>query len=633
MAKFESVDEVHQKRKELSDEYEGKLPEYLENYFDEEENKIRKDEFFRQRHQNKYKYTSEEKGKFIEEQDEKFWEENEFEIVKKKKTVRDEIDLKYEEPLRNEEILEEEVGLSEETKKILIAICEHDLYLFAIRYFAHYLKKPSSKLHTFLYKTIIREFSKSRKKGFKIAVAAPRSNAKTSIVSCIFPLWCIVYNKKNFIIITSDTAGQASDYLSDIKRELEFNALLLRDFPHIIGKGPTWKIDEIITNNHIKVLALGTGSKIRGRKFGIHRPDLLAFDDLENSDMVRSESDREFIRFQWFDKDVIHAGGEEGTCTDMLAVGTILGKDALLNAMIDPAQYPDWKGYRFQAVINFSDSDLWGEWENLYKDRFDENRQETALKFFEEHKKEMLKDTEVLWPEGDPYYGLMINKISNFSSFNSEKQNQPLDPSKILILHEELRFENFVTNPRILEILRNPANPRYGALDPSLGKKAGSGDYSCISTIVRDLKTGLLLVIHIDLKRRKVDDQIEAILKSHARFKYTLFTIETNAFQLVVADNLRKISKRQGLYVPIKEIDNFRDKKLRFESIVPLMKDGTIIFDSNLYNTNQQYRLGIEQITTFTGEGDRHDDAFDAVEMSVRIASERQFKRRTKQNR
>jgi len=144
----------------------------------------------------------------------------------------------------------------------------------------------------------------------------------SSIISTILPLWCIAYNKKKFILIISDTVNQAIDFLSDVKREIDHNVLLQRDFPHIVGKGPTWKQDEIITNNDIKLMALGTKSKVRGRKYGVHRPDLVINDDLENSDMVRSETEREWIRYQWFDKDLMHIHGEKGTFTDILVVGT-----------------------------------------------------------------------------------------------------------------------------------------------------------------------------------------------------------------------------------------------------------------------------------------------------------------------
>lgn len=524
--------------------------------------------------------------------------------------------------------------LSKEEVELLKVLCKDDLYLFAIRYMLHFLKLSSSVFHKYLYKILTEEYKKERTTGFKYAIAAPRGNAKSSIISTIFPLWCIAYNKKDFIIIVSDTASQAEDFLSDIKRELEHNSLLLRDFPQLAGKGEIWRADRIVTANQVRLLSLGTGSKIRGRRFGIHRPDLLIFDDLESSEMVRSLSEREYVRFQWFNKDALKAGGEEGSCTDMLIVGTILGKDSLLEALLDPGEYPDWKSKRFSAVKEFAYAEeLWDKWESIYKDRFNEDRKEDALKFYEDRKKEMLEGAEVLWPEGDPYYSLMIDKISDLSAFMSEKQNNPLDPTKILVMKDDLRFENFQSNPVMQEILSNKRNPWYGSLDPSLGKKTGRGDYSCIVTLVRCLNTGHLLIVNIDLERRKVDDQIESILSNHSRFNYNMFAVETNAFQHVVAENLRKLSKLRGAYIPIKNIDNFRDKKMRIESIVPLLKDGTIIFDSWSMDKIPQYDKGVEQLTTFTGDGDRHDDMPDSLEMSVRLASSSKFKLRTRQTR
>ena len=192
----------------------------------------------------------------------------------------------------------------------------------------------------------------------------------------------------------------------------------------------------------------------------------------------------------------------------------------------------------------------------------------------------------------------------------------------------------FRSNPKIAltEILKNRRNPVYGAIDVSLGKKSKSGDYSCIVTIVRDLKTGLLLVKDIDIKRRSVDEQIDSILKAHKRHKYKLFAVETNAFQYVVAENLRKESRKEGIYVPIKEINNYQDKKMRIEGIVPFALDGTIIFDSQAVRYKKMYALAVEQISTFTGENDRHDDAPDSLEMAVRISTQKLFKRRYKEN-
>jgi len=601
----------------------SEIPEYLSEYFNEEElhtlsNDLSNEEIDSSR------YTQEEKDLF--------WKENRVRLVKKHRRLGKHLEPVYIEPLRNEERVDDERNLTEGEVKSLIRLCEKNLYLFAVRYFSHYLVRPSSKFHRYLYNLLSTELSDDQRDGFKWAIAAPRGNSKSALVSCILPLWCICYNKKKFVIIISDTVGQAEDFLADIKRELEFNAKLLRDFPHVVGRGPMWRGDEITTANDIKIKTLGTGSKIRGRRYGKHRPDLVISDDIENSDMVRSESQRDFIRYQWFNKDLLHAGGEEGTRTDFFVVGTILGKDSLLNALLNPNEYPQWNSKRFKAVLEFSYSPLWDEWAKLYKDRFDEDRKVTAKKFFEVNKEEMLEGTEVLWPEGDPYYNLMIERLSDPSGFASEKQNESVDPTKILITKEQLHFEDFSTNKKIIDILNDKRNPRFGALDPSLGKKATSGDYSCITTIVRDIKSGYLFVVDTLVQRLSVDDQILAILASDEDYDYKLFAVETNAFQYVVAENLRKKSRELGAYVRVLEIINYQDKKMRVEGIIPLLLDGTVVFDRNKYSYNQQYNMAIDQLCSFTGEADKHDDFPDCLEMAVRIAKRPKFRLVTSQN-
>jgi len=633
--KYESVDDVRTHRDELDKKFkdDGGLPEYLADYFDEQLLDLKKKEFFAEKRKLRYTTTDEEKKEYHKKVNEEFWTSNIFLIQKRPKRTHQPV---FEEPLRNQERLEDESGLSEEDIVILKTLCETDLYLFAIRYFNHYLQCVSSKFHKYLYKYLSENTNnrKSHSRGFKHAIAAPRGNAKSSIISAIYPLWCIAYNKKKFIIIVSDTIGQAKDFLADVTRELENNALLLRDFPHLKGKGAIWRADEIITKNDIKILALGTGSKIRGRKFGVERPGLLIFDDIENSEMVRSESEREFIRTKWFNRDVLHVYGAKGSYTDFLFVGTMLGKESLLNKLIDPAEYPDWKSVVFKAVEEFSlRDDLWDEWERLYKNRFDEDRIENARQYFDDNTEEMLEGTKVLWPEGDPYYDLMVSKITDKSAFNSEKMNNPLDESKILITLDEMRFENFFSseNEWMLRAIKNPYNNRYGALDPSLGKKSSS-DYSCICTIVRDKKTGFIFVIDFSLKRRIVDKQITDILKFHEQYRYKMFSVETNLFQLVIADNLRKASIKKGLYMPIKDVIVKNDKRARLEKHAPLIRDGTVIFCGTKFKKNLEYNKAIKQISEFIGDGsDGHDDAVDGLSLALDLITMNKFKLRTKQ--
>ena len=519
----------------------------------------------------------------------------------------------------------------EQVRGVLKVLCETDLYLFAVRYFRHYLKKPSSKFHKYLYSYLEKHLNdKNRKKGFKHAIAAPRSNGKSSIISCIFVLWCICYRKKKYIVMISDTAGKAEDFLADVKKEILNNDELRKDFPEVTSKGDLWRTEEIITKNDIKVTALGTGNNIRGCKYGEERPDLVIFDDLESSEMVRSLAQREYIRYSWFNKDVKYVG-EVGNVVDFLIVGTILGPESLLNALMDPTQYPDWTHIKFKAVEKFSDSPLWDDWAKLYKNSLDPDHIEKAEEFFKEHKEEMLKDVEVLWPEGDPYYNLMIDKLSDYSGFLSEKQNNPLDPRYILIFKENLSIRNFDTDPQILNIINSKRNPLYGAIDPSLGKNEKS-DYSVIVTLQRDLKTGTLLVRDISMRRRNVEQQIVDILEHHRKYNYTQFAVEDNSFQVTMAETLKKRSREKGVYVPIKTITNYRDKFLRIQGIIPFLADGTVIFDRVKMENDLEYALGIEQLCSYSKISSK-DDFPDALEMAIRLCKKGKFKMLTRQTR
>ncbi len=84
-------------------------------------------------------------------------------IIKKAKTVRSDCEVKYPEP----EINSNDRDLTAKEINILIKLCENDLYLFAVRYFNHYLKRPSSKFHKYLYRLLNRETNRNKKNAFR----------------------------------------------------------------------------------------------------------------------------------------------------------------------------------------------------------------------------------------------------------------------------------------------------------------------------------------------------------------------------------------------------------------------------------------------------------------------------------
>ena len=531
-------------------------------------------------------------------------------------------------------------------RKILFS---RNMEAFGYYYFPHILSKPNNIFHKWLYNKSFDVLSQPEwKKGAKLAVAAPRGYAKSSLLSFVLPLWCMCFERKKYIILISETQGQAEDFLDDIKSELISNTKLQNDFPTVCGKSDIrWRQEDIILKNEIRIRAIGCGGKIRGRKYRGTRPDLILLDDIESRDSVESDTVRTKLWNSWFLKEVIKAGQLDGT-TDFIALGTILHEDSILSKLLDHKTSPDWEKKKFKAVYKFAtNQELWDEWTQIYMMHEDEDEaSEEAWKFFKEREEEMLRGTLVLWPEGETYYDLMVMRLTpeGESAFLSEKQNDPIDITRVEIRKEELKtftLESFMGRGMLEYVVRleeeeklHPSELRtidelvfYGAWDPSKGKKARTGDYSAIVTVGKD-KDGIVYVLEFDLKRRDVETTMEDIFRLHNKYNYRLFVVETAAFQYFVKDALVKRAKfyDSTLKNKIREDTGQTDKLLRIQGLVPYAHDGTLRF---LHHTQwtQEYREGINQLVGFNA-GAKYDDAPDALAMAFEIVKHGVFQRR-----
>ena len=214
----------------------------------------------------------------------------------------------------------------------------------------------------------------------------------------------------------------------------------------------------------------------------------------------------------WFYKAVSKAGD---TYTDIVYIGTLLHYDALL---ANVAKNPSYRDVKYRGVISFADNaELWDAWESIYTDLANENREQEAKAFYEANRTEMLEGTAVLWEEKLSYYDLMVIRISEGeASFNSEIQNDPIDPENCTFQEEWFDFWDD-------EGKQQPdfSDPRYlfiGANDPSLGKNKKS-DTSAIITLAKDTQTGFIYVLFADISKRKPDQIIEDALEASRRLK------------------------------------------------------------------------------------------------------------------
>lgn len=492
-----------------------------------------------------------------------------------------------------------------------------DMEFFGRAYFPHYFSRPSPEFHRELdaiwqqgvlkgrypltaadTKTI------SRLPGVRRAVAAPRGHAKSTNLTFKGTMHSTLYGYKHYPIIISDSSEQAEGFLDNIRVEFEENTAILEDFGPLAGS--VWRSNVLVTKTNIKIEAIGSGKKIRGRKHRNWRPDLIILDDVENDENVRTPEQRKKLK-DWFDKAVSKCGDDY---TDIVYIGTLLHYDSLLaKTLANPA----YRSIKYKAVIRFSQADdLWQQWETIFTDLSNDDREADALAFFQAHKTAMLEGTQVLWEEKLSYYDLMVMRVSEGeASFNSEEQNEPINPDDCLFMEEWFDYYNEA------EVnFGDPAFDFFGFIDPSLGKTKRS-DFSAIVTLAKHKGSGYMYVVDADIERRHPDRIIADVLAKERWLRasfghgYRKLGAETNQFQWFLKEELAKASAKAGLYLPIEEVQQTSDKVMRVQTLQPDVKNKYIKF-------NRRHKRLLEQLTQFPMGA--HDDGPDALEGARSIA-------------
>ena len=157
---------------------------------------------------------------------------------------------------------------------------KNNMALFGKHCFPTALKKSTPPFHTNIYKDLANEEKK------RVLIAAPRGTAKSTVTTLIYPLWKAAFKKSNedlFIVIISESQAQSINFLSRIKYHLTFSTQFKRIFGDL---GPEtasrWTHTDIILANGARMVAVGTGQRVRGFLQGDTRPNLIIVDDFES---------------------------------------------------------------------------------------------------------------------------------------------------------------------------------------------------------------------------------------------------------------------------------------------------------------------------------------------------------------
>jgi predicted phage terminase large subunit-like protein len=493
------------------------------------------------------------------------------------------------------------------------------LFMFAKLYMKDHLQFDPSPAHMETYHLLD---TATIERGKKIAIAAPRDFGKSTLITHIHIIDCICYLKEKFIVIISNTSSQARQILDNIRKELTENELLKIDFPEIFEfrfghKHLRWREEDIITRNNVRIMTVSSYQQIRGRRHGIDRPTLVIADDLEDSENTFSLETLDKRR-DWYEKSVLKVGSKN---SNYIFIGNLYHPHSLLSEYVSPDKNPTWIKKVYPAIVTWpKNMEMWDKWNNIYshREQFEGlDGSSAAEKFYEQNKALMDEGAAILWDARYKLYDLMTMWAENEMSFMSEMQNMPRNPANCVFdIDKIVYWDN--DGRSVDDQLRclGDGFETFMACDPSLGLSGVKGDPSAIVVLAKDKKTGTLYILEADIKIRPIEDIVGDILAYYVRYKPSKIGIESNQFQRVLIDMVKKAGEKPGLFPNIVPMNNKDDKIARIQTLRPRIMSGNLQF-------SRKHRQLLEEARYFP-KG-RHDDGLDALEMAVRLSNDNGF--------
>jgi len=465
----------------------------------------------------------------------------------------------------------------------------------------------------------------------KVAVAAPRGHAKSSYLSKAFPLHELLYRRRRYTLLISETPKVAKGNLDWIRDQIKYNKKLRRDFGELLSPRDqaniqdnnegfiAWTKDGDSKKQIALLESASVGGAIRGRNWNQTRPDLIVLDDLEDArpgGNASTPEQRASLK-DWFTQSVIPLGDPKGERTAFVYMGTTVHYESLLMWVLHDRS--DFKTKIYRALIKEPErQDLWEECRQIYIDRENPERGNDAKLFYEANKDEMLKGADVLWKDGKPLWELMTWKWDNGSkAFNTEYMNNPIDEESMIFNPQEFTYwdeafpsKEFSHDEYIISV----------GVDMALGKERG--DYSAVTVVAKHRDTGVVYVVDSYAERIKVDEFIKIIVDKVIEWQPDVVAVEAVAAQEFFADVLQNELVKAGYpaYTRLKKIYSRTRKELRIEALLPSIENKSLQF-------TRRHAILLEQFERY-GQGG-HDDAIDSLEMAVSAATEGQASVRT----
>lgn len=451
------------------------------------------------------------------------------------------------------------MGREEDVKKEIdfLVSCGRDLGTFISWFFSLSHKTPEfhKEIHALLQKEE------------RLALAAPRGFAKSTIVAKFYPLWLALYQKKKDICIISASEGLATEHLRFIKQELESNQKILYFFGSL--KSEKWTETHLILQHangvRVNIRAKGAGGQIRG-----FRPDCIILDDIETDESVESEEQRKKLK-DWLFK----------ACLNTLLPG---GQFLLIGTVLHPL-----------SVL----ADLLGTPNGFTQKKY------TA------YKNGIEREGHELWPELWDHKALQRRKLEIGSfRFAAEYMNDPKSDSAASIKEDQIRY--WTELPTQLSCVI--------AIDPAYSEDESS-DYKVAVVVGIDTNSNRYLLDYIRTHDPSGEFK-DSVINLYLKYKHMLTSVgcPKGSGDLEFFNGLVEKSMIRKISLPLVELSNtFTDgtgnavrKKVR--RVVSALQ---WLFEQGKYYINSNHFEAREELLTIGSS--RWDDVVDAMAYAEQI--------------
>ena len=449
-----------------------------------------------------------------------------------------------------------------------------NMALFGRHCFPTALRKHTPPFHHEVYSSLADDATK------RVMIAAPRGTAKSTVTTLIYPLWRMAFKKSDedlFIVIISESQAQSINFLSRIKYHLQHSDKLRKTFGDM---GPNtaqrWTHTDIILANGTRIVAGGTGQRVRGFIEGDTRPNLIIVDDFE-SELNAFTMEARAKNRKWMTEAVIPSLSDDGK---ICMIGTVISEDCFLYWA---KSSPSWK------VL----------WYAIWDD-----------------------DEKSIWPERFPKKRILqikaeFESVGNINGFYQEYMNiaqspdsAPFKPEWIQLHHydyERVNGQNCLTREVGDEKKIIPVEI-YCGVDPASSLSI-TADYFVICTVGIDNDNNKYIV---DIYRHRVSpaEQPQLLIDVYKKYRPRRMKIETTGYQEALRASVRDIMHKEGIYIPglEKGVKPRTRKSERLLSLVPMFAKKQVYFRPEDISAQKEF---------LSYPKGKHDDVMDAMWTSL----------------